>query len=624
MDSGSHALLTGRCALVTALINIQFALCLDLAAAGGKQIERATGQVDGSVCRELNHTVAAHQANTVSSFDGIARGGAVGFGAADQHGVVVAHYAQVISANRHRLVVPDALVAVMPYGVAFVHFDDDVLIPLGMDIHLLQPLLVLHADFIEVGRRAALARTTFHAALGRVLRQIVGHRLLRVIHPPGNDRPVRVAFQKAHNHLLADPWDLHRASVLAGPGLRHAYPARAVFVGLVVAVPVKMHLHAAVLVGPDFFAFGADYQGGLRAFDDGAIGVGQRAEVLLGVDAGEAAFVLRRARTAAAFQAFLMDVVADANDQVFAVLVLAAEAGEAEQVAVTEAAGVAAEFDLFMQGLQGFDAGARVVFAVFALHVGAGVVVQRIVAGGVRTRHGRAHVDARAGALEVVVVELQRARLHLLRQVPVVHVVAFALLLVLGVVRNRRIARHRGVGAVGVGQHQHVAVLFMAEEVVNAFLFHQAADEIEAGFAVLHAVFPLAVRPAQGVFEVGKTQVAEHLLDDLRDAQVLENPAVRRAAQQPQPRAQRHLVAGELALVDALAALRDDAVEMPLATVRQLHADAHRLAQQLVEVDVGVQGGQLQVVSEQPAQLFAAAHLIEQQHVRPEGAGDFG
>lgn len=176
-----------------------------------------------------------------------------------------------------------------------------------------------------------------------------------------------------------------------------------------------------------------------------------------------------------------------------------------------------------------------------------------------------------------------------MRQVPVVHMVAFALLLVFGVVRNRCVAGHRGVGAIGVGQHQYMAVLLMAEEVVDPFLLHQAADEIKAGLAVLHAVFPLAVRPAQGVFEVGKAQVAKHLLDDLRDAQVLENPAVRGAAQQPQPGAQRHLVTGELAPVDVLAAARNDAVEVPLAAVRQLHAHAHRLAQQLVEIDVGVQ-----------------------------------
>lgn len=77
--------------------------------------------------------------------------------------------------------------------------------------------------------------------------------------------------------------------------------------------------------------------------------------------------------------------------------------------------------------------------------------------------------------------------------------------------------------------------LLMAEVVIDPFLFHQAADEIEAGFAVLHAIFPLAVAAAQAVFEIGKTEVAEHLLDDVRHRIVLENPAIRGAREQPEP-----------------------------------------------------------------------------------------
>ncbi len=42
----------------------------------------------------------------------------------------------------------------------------------------------------------------------------------------------------------------------------------------------------------------------------------------------------------------------------------------------------------------------------------------------------------------------------------------------------------------------------------------------------MHAVFPLAVGAAQGVLEVGEAEVAEHLLDDVRDLLVLEDAAV--------------------------------------------------------------------------------------------------
>ncbi len=50
-----------------------------------------------------------------------------------------------------------------------------------------------------------------------------------------------------------------------------------------------------------------------------------------------------------------------------------------------------------------------------------------------------------------------------------------------------------------------------------------------------NAVFPLAVGAAQGVLEVGEAEVAEHLLDDVRDLLVLEDAAVGGARQQPQP-----------------------------------------------------------------------------------------
>ncbi|MNH04210.1 hypothetical protein D3C79_634980 [compost metagenome] len=239
-----------------------------------------------------------------------------------------------------------------------------------------------------------------------------------------------------------------------------------------------------------------------------------------------------------------------------------------------------------------------------------------------RTRHFRAHVDACAGALEVIVVELQRAGLHLLGQMPVVEVVALAMLAIRWKVRHRFVARHYLMGAIGIGQHQHVTVLFVAEVVVDTFLFHQPADKVEAGLTVLHAVFPLTVGAAETVFEVGKTQVAKHLLDDLRDGLVLEDAAIGGLAQQPQPRPQGHPVTGELAAVDALAAARHDAVKIPRAAQVQLQAQAHGLAQQLVEVDGRVVRGQLQLVVEQPPQLFAAAHFRQDQRIRAQRAVD--
>ncbi|MNG36587.1 hypothetical protein D3C84_1236630 [compost metagenome] len=75
----------------------------------------------------------------------------------------------------------------------------------------------------------------------------------------------------------------------------------------------------------------------------------------------------------------------------------------------------------------------------------------------------------------------------------------------------------------------------MAKVVIDAFLLHQPTDKVEAGFAVLHAIFPLAIAAAQAVFEIGKPEVTEHLLDDVRHRLVLENPAIGGAREQPEP-----------------------------------------------------------------------------------------
>ena len=59
------------------------------------------------------------------------------------------------------------------------------------------------------------------------------------------------------------------APLLAGPGRRHADPARAVGVVLALPVPVELDLHPAVLVGEDLLAGIADDDGRLRPLDAG-------------------------------------------------------------------------------------------------------------------------------------------------------------------------------------------------------------------------------------------------------------------------------------------------------------------------------------------------------------------
>src|SRR5205085_1061011 len=88
-------------------------------------------------------------------------------------------------------------------------------------------------------------------ALVLVLRQIERRHLVRVVHATGYNGTVRIAFQAFDNNFLADMRDEHGTPGLARPVLRHAHPARAVFIAFAVAVPVKLHLYAAVIVRID-------------------------------------------------------------------------------------------------------------------------------------------------------------------------------------------------------------------------------------------------------------------------------------------------------------------------------------------------------------------------------------
>ncbi|MNF69077.1 hypothetical protein D3C84_509500 [compost metagenome] len=209
------------------------------------------------------------------------------------------------------------------------------------------------------------------------------------------------------------------------------------------AVPVEVHLHPAVLVGPDLLAAGADHQGGLRPPDYGLRGQRQRAEGLAGVHAVEVALVLQLAFHVAGLIAFLGDAVARAHHQVFAVLVVARVVGQLEQVAGAQAARLAPQLHAFEPGLDGFDAGTGEVFAVLALHVLARVVVERVIAMGMAARHAGADFQARAGPLEVIVVERQGAGLDFPGQVPVEEVVALALLVCGWVVGHAGVVAHR-------------------------------------------------------------------------------------------------------------------------------------------------------------------------------------
>jgi hypothetical protein len=99
-----------------------------------------------------------------------------------------------------------------------------------------------------------------------------------VVHAAGDDRLIRVAFEKTHDHFVADARNVQRAPAFAGPYLRDANPARAVLVHLAVTVPMELHLHARVLVGVDLLALRSHDHRGLRTMHDGLVSLACRAE----------------------------------------------------------------------------------------------------------------------------------------------------------------------------------------------------------------------------------------------------------------------------------------------------------------------------------------------------------
>ncbi len=129
--------------------------------------------------------------------------------------------------------------------------DVDLPILLRLDVEQFRSLRVLHPDLVEVVRPASLTAAALDPAVRDVGRHRVGRHVRGVVDAAGDDRLVRIPFQEVDDHLLPDARVEHDPPLLARPSLRHTHPAGAVLVVLAVAVPVKLDLHAAVLVGVD-------------------------------------------------------------------------------------------------------------------------------------------------------------------------------------------------------------------------------------------------------------------------------------------------------------------------------------------------------------------------------------
>src|SRR5262249_40029241 len=119
-------------------------------------------------------------------------------------------------------------------------------------------------------------------------------------------------------------------------------------------------------------------------------------------------------------------------------------------------------------------------------------------------------------------------------------------------------------GGVRVGEDEGVLPVLRLEEEEDALLLEEAADEVEIGLVVLDHVLPGRVAAREGGANL-RAALFQDLLDDLRNLQRLEDPALSHLAQRPQL---RHHPEAELAAMLSRPGLPglhagDDAVDVP-------------------------------------------------------------
>ncbi len=175
-----------------------------------------------------------------------------------------------------------------------------------------------------------------------MLGQFPWRHLVCVVDAAGDDGVVGVAVQKVHDDFLPDAGCEDAAVARTSPGVGYADPAAGVFVHGTDAVPVELHLHAAILVGPYFLAGWPNDYRRLRAKAAGlgrdagrgkgqAGGLGLQHKALDGADLFLGGF--GRGLGHAADLGVLLKVVLHRRDEVLLVLVAAGVVFQVEGVA---------------------------------------------------------------------------------------------------------------------------------------------------------------------------------------------------------------------------------------------------------------------------------------------------
>ncbi len=186
----------------------------------------------------------------------------------------------------------------------------------------------------------------------------------------------------------------------------------------------------------------------------------------------------------------------------------------------------------------------------------------------------------------------------------------------------------RAEHAVGVADREDVLVLLVAMRPDQPLLLHQPRAEVEIGLLVHHHVVERLLRIADVEGEIGEAVLGEDGREDVARALVLEDPAIGRARQEPEPRHHRHLVLRDAARVADAVERAHVAVEVAIVIAAGgRHALERYLGGLLVEAQLDLladQVGRLEVVAmreqvemdlRQPVHLLVDDRHAHQQHV---------
>ncbi|MDT4847556.1 hypothetical protein FQZ97_816160 [compost metagenome] len=142
------------------------------------------------------------------------------------------------------------------------------------------------------------------------------------------------------------------------------------------------------------------------------------------------------------------------------------------------------------------------------------------------------------------------------------------------------------IGAHGVREHQAVFAVRMLEVVADAPFLAQAGKEgevalVELGLVVAHGVV------LDQAFVHGEGVAAQEFVQDLNDAEVLEDPAVGAQGGQVQPGAQGELVLGVAPFLAPQGCVGDQGVELARGGAIEFDLAADLLADEGIQVEVG-------------------------------------